>query len=790
MALESETPPPAAESGSPAGAAVADHGHPVEAPPPEDEHPSLSEPKVQAAGAPSVYHAMKFVARQTGLARGLTVLTNLNQADGFDCPSCAWPDPPADHRSAFEFCENGAKAIASETTRLHIDRHFFARHSVAELAEHSDHWLEQQGRLVEPLVLRPEGTHYEPITWDEAFRLIAEELNALDSPDRALFYTSGRTSNEAAFLYQLFVRQFGTNNLPDCSNMCHESSGRALQATLGIGKGSVQVDDLLEADLILLMGQNPGTNHPRMLSVLQRAAERGAHLIAVNPLREAGLQAFAHPQTVRGMLGFGSPISEAYLQIRINGDQALLRGLCKALWNEERQRPGEAVDRAFIETYCEGFDAYVNLLETTTWEEIETLSGIPRVEIERVASIAASTDRIICCWAMGLTQHRNSVPTIQEIVNLLLMRGAIGKRGAGVCPVRGHSNVQGDRTMGIGEAMPDAFLDALGREFRFEPPRRHGWDTVHAIRAMHDGAASVFFAMGGNFLSASPDTAYTADALRRCRLTAQVSTKLNRSHLVTGRTALILPCLGRTERDIQEGGEQFVTVENSMGVVHPSHGRVEPAGPQLLSEPAIVARLAVATLGDRTTVPWMWLAADYDRIRDAIERVVPGFENYNRRVRQPGGFALPNPVRDRVFPTHDGKAHFTASPLTGLSIASGELVLMTIRSHDQFNTTIYGLDDRYRGIKHGRRVLLMNPDDMKDRGLKTEQFVDITSHFQGRTRSAAHFLAIPYNIPRGCAAAYFPEANVLVPVESVAEISNTPTSKSVIVTVAASPQPG
>ncbi len=667
----SHSSPASGPAGAPSGQPLADHGHPCEEPPEEPDHPHLGRPKGQAAGAPSVFHAMKSVSRQSGLGRGLKILSNLNQDGGFDCPSCAWPDPPAGHRSRFEFCENGAKAIASETTTKRMDRQDFRRCSVAEMAEHSDNWLEQQGRIVEPMVLRPDSTHYEPISWDDAFTLIADELNALASPDEAIFYTSGRTSNEAAFLYQLFVRQFGTNNLPDCSNMCHESSGRALTDTIGIGKGTVQIEDFLKADLILLIGQNPGTNHPRMLSVLQGAARKGTHLIAINPLREAGLQAFAHPQSLKGMLGVATPLSERFMRIKINGDQALMRGICKALWNLDRPSPGTAVDREFLAAKTTGFDAYAAALGATTWEEIEDRSGVTRGEIEQVAALAATTDRIICCWAMGLTQHRNAVATIQEVVNFLLMRGAFGKPGAGACPVRGHSNVQGDRTVGIWEAMPDSFLDALGRTFNFDPPRHHGFDTVGAIRAMHEGKAHVFFGMGGNFLSASPDTAYTAEALRRCRLTVQVSTKLNRSHLVTGRRALILPCLGRSELDVQKGGEQFVSVENSMGVVHQSHGRFEPAGPSLLSEPVIVSRLASATLGDRTTVPWEWLVADYDRIRDRIEQVVPGFDDYNVRVRQPGGFYLPNPVKDGVFPTTDGKAHVTTAPLTGLELAPG-----------------------------------------------------------------------------------------------------------------------
>ncbi|MEW4568670.1 FdhF/YdeP family oxidoreductase [Tautonia sp. JC769] len=763
------------------------HGHPSDEPPTAFSGLHLKKAEHKAAGPEAVYHAMKKVTREAGLVRGLNILTHVNQDGGFDCPSCAWPDPEPGERTSFEFCENGAKAVAAETTTKRVDRAFFARHSVADLAAHGDDWLDAQGRLAEPMVLRPGATHYEPIAWDDAFRLVADELNALASPDEAVFYTSGRTSNEAAFLYQLFVRQFGTNNLPDCSNLCHESSGAALGMTLGVGKGSVHLDDFAKADIILLVGQNPGTNHPRMLTTLQNAVEHGAKLVAINPLKEAGLLAFAHPQQVRGMLGFATTLADTYLQVKINGDQALFRGLAKALFDEMLHERGDAIDRVFIDEHTSGFDAYREVVGQTTWAEIVRLSGIDREAIEALARRLAETDRIICCWAMGLTQHKNSVATIQEIVNVLLLRGALGKPGAGVCPVRGHSNVQGDRTMGIWERMPDRWLDRLGAAFNFDPPRHHGFDVVQSIRAMHEGKARVFFGLGGNFLSASPDTHFTAEALRRCRLTAQVSTKLNRSHLVTGHTALILPCLGRSERDAQGGAEQFVTVENSMGIVHPSHGGFSPASPHLLSEPVMIARLARATLRERSTVPWEWLVEDYDRIRDAIERVVPGFDNYNERVRHPGGFALEHPVRDRRFPTRDGKAHFTPSPVTGIEPEPGQLLLMTIRSHDQFNTTVYSRDDRYRGIRNERRVVFLNREDMHDRGLEPQQSVDLTGiDAQGRTRVARHFRAIPYDIPRGCAAAYFPEANVLVPIDSTAEISNTPTSKSIVITVAPS----
>ncbi len=751
--------------------------------PPEPDPPGVGEPKTAAAGLTAVVKSMAHVWGQAGLLRGTRALALLNQVSGYDCPSCAWPDPDGD-RSFAEFCENGAKAVAWEADTRKADRDFFARWSVEELARQSDYWHGQQGRLTEPLVLRPGATHYEPIAWDDAFRLIAAELNALGSPDEAVFYTSGRTSNEAAFLYQLFVRQFGTNNLPDCSNMCHESSGSALGPTLGLGKGTVRLDDFEKAQLILILGQNPGTNHPRMLTALQKAKRNGARIVAVNPLAEAGLLAFRNPQEVGGLLGFGTPLTDTYLRVRVGGDAALLQGLMKALVALG------ALDRTFIAERTEGFESLRSYLDGVSWDFVTGQSGIPREQVEDVARQLAACERIIACWAMGLTQGPNAVGTIRDLVNLLLLRGAVGKPGAGLCPVRGHSNVQGDRTMGIYEKPSAAFLDALGREFGFDPPRHPGYDTVEAIRAMRDGRAKVFFALGGNFLSATPDTVTTAAALRNCRLTAHVSIKLNRSHLVTGRTALILPCLGRTEIDRQASGPQFVTTENSMGVVQMSQGRLPPASPHLLSEPQIVARLAVATLGSRSTVDWLGLVADYDRIRDRIERVIPGFTDYNRRVRQPGGFYLPNGPREGRFTTDTGKARFTVNPAPENRLEPGQLVMMTIRAHDQFNTTIYGLDDRYRGITRGRRVVLLNAEDLRERGLRAGDVVDLVSHFRGQTRTAPRFTVVEYDIPRGCAATYFPEANVLVPLDSVAETSNTPTSKYVVITVRPSGQAG
>ena len=735
-----------------------------------------------AGGVPAVVSALKFALREAGAARGARTLLRVNQKDGFDCPGCAWPDPEGE-RSIAEFCENGAKHVADEATTKRVTPEFFKRHSVAELSRQPDQWLNAQGRLTHPVVLRRGSDHYQEISWDEAFRLVAAELNTLASPDEAAFYTSGRTSNEAAFLYQLFVRQFGTNNMPDCSNMCHESSGTALTTTIGVGKGTVTLEDFNRAELIFVVGQNPGTNHPRMLTALRAAKQRGCKIVHVNPLPEAGLLRFKHPQEIADVLGSGVSLSDLFLQVRINGDVALLKGLMKEVLEEESCRPGEVLDHDFIREHTAGFDEFARALDEVSWDDIVEQSGVVREQLREAARLFINSPRTIVCWAMGLTQHKNAVANIQEIVNLLLLRGQIGKPGAGVCPVRGHSNVQGDRTMGVWDRPTPAFLDALAREFNFEPPREHGLDTVGAIKAMHEGRVKVFFALGGNFLSAAPDTEFTAGALRRCRLTAHVSTKLNRAHLVTGEQALILPCLGRTERDVQASGEQFVSVENSMGVVHASRGTLAPASEHLLSEARIVARLASATLRGRGTVDWLALADDYDRIRDLIARVIPGCDDYNRRVRAPAGFSLPNHAREGRFVTDTKRANFTVHELPRLALAPGQFLMMTVRSHDQFNTTVYDLDDRYRGIHHERRVVFLNREDVREAGLDEGQAVDLVSHFEGEERVARRFLVVPYDIPRRCAATYFPEANVLVPIGAVADKSNTPASKSVVITL-------
>jgi formate dehydrogenase major subunit len=746
-----------------------------------DEHDvEVSHRKEWAAGVPGVEWAMKIALDQMGPTRTTRTLLKLNQKNGFDCPGCAWPEK--EHRHVAEFCENGAKAVAEEATKRMVGRDFFAAHSVQELAAKTDWWLGQQGRLIEPM-LKPAGhDHYQPIGWDEAFDLIATELRCLDSPDQATFYTSGRTSNEAAFVYQLMVRGFGTNNLPDCSNMCHESSGSALTAAIGVGKGSVQLEDLEAAELIIVMGQNPGTNHPRMLSTLEVAKHNDAVIVAVNPLPEAGLIRFHNPQKASGVVGKGTVMADDYLQIRLGGDLALLLAVGKLLMEAEDAAPGTVVDRPFVEQYTAGFEDYAQHVRTLDLAELIAATGLAEAQIRALADRMLASKRTIVCWAMGITQHKHAVATIREIVNLLLLQGNLGKPGAGVCPVRGHSNVQGDRTMGIFEKMPEAFLDALGREFSFEPPRKHGHDTVDSLRAMRDGEVKVFMAVGGNFVRATPDTTQSEAAMRGCKLTVQVSTKLNRSHAVCGETALILPTLGRTDRDLQATGQQQVSVEDSMSRVHRSTGTLTPPSAHLLSEVSILCRLADRLVGRRIDAPWMEFEADYRTIRERIARIVPGFADFEEKLARTAGFELPHAARSRKFPTPTGRANFAVSPLWYPQVPPGRLLLQTVRSHDQYNTTIYGLDDRYRGIKGGRRVVFVNPGDLASLGLADGVMVDLVSEFtDGVQRRAEDFRVVSYDTAPGCAAAYYPETNVLVPLDSVADVSNTPTSKSVVI---------
>ncbi|RZE69073.1 hypothetical protein C0R01_01530 [Streptomyces albidoflavus] len=743
---------------------------------------SVTPPKTWATGVPAVTHALEYALGQTSVRRTALTLLNINQAKGFDCPGCAWPEPAPGKRHRNEYCENGGKHIADEATSRRVTAGFFREHSIAELDAKSDYWLNQQGRLTEPMIKRPGATHYEPVGWDEAFGILADELRSLASPDEALFYTSGRLNNEAAFLLQLFARAYGTNNLPDCSNMCHESSGSALGETLGIGKGSVSLDDIHEADLVFVVGQNPGTNHPRMLSALEETKRNGGQVVAVNALPEAGLMRFKHPQKARGVIGRGTEIADQFLHIRAGGDLALFQALNLLLLEAEDEAPGTVLDHAFIASDTTGFEAFAEHARKTRWEDVLEATGLTREEIEEVHRRVLAGRKVIVCWAMGLTQQKHGVPSIREIVNFLLLRGSIGRPGAGVCPVRGHSNVQGDRTMGVWERMPQEFLDALGREFSFTPPAHHGLDAVDSIRAMRDGRASFFLGVAGNFVRATPDSEVTEAALRRCRLTAQISTKLNRSHTVCGETALILPTLGRSDRDVQEGGLQFYTVEDSMSEVHASRGRLAPASPHLLSEVAIISRLARRTLGDEPAIPWEEFERDYGTIRDRISRVIPGFEEFNARVDRPGGFTLPNPVNEGVYPTPSGKAVFTRNEFTMLRAPEGHLILQTLRSHDQWNTVPYAMNDRYRGIHNARRVVLVNPADLAALGLADRDLVDLVGVWEdGRERRAPAFRVVSYPTSPGSAAAYYPETNVLVPLDSVADISNCPTSKGVVV---------
>ncbi|WP_437226950.1 FdhF/YdeP family oxidoreductase [Planctomicrobium sp. SH661] len=745
-------------------------------------------PEKKATGLPAVLHSFQFAWSEAGLVRGTLPLLQLNQKDGFDCAGCAWPDPDG-HRSAFDFCENGAKATAHESDQRRITAEFFAQHSVEELSRESDYWLEQQGRLTQPVLLREGATHYEPVTWEEAYSLIGEKLRSLNSPHEAVFYTSGKATNEAAFAYQLFVRQLGTNNLPDCSNMCHESSGAALTKTFGFGKGTVKLDDFPKAQLVLVVGQNPGTNHPRQLSALQAAKRAGAKIISINPLPEAGLLSFMNPQEPLGLLGVGTKLTDLFLQVRINGDIPLFKGFLKYLVEADDRERGSAINWDYINQHTTGVEELLADVRAANWDDLVQGSGIPREQIETAAEWIRTNDRIILCWCLGVTQHNNGTQTVQEMMNLLMLRGAIAKPGAGPCCVRGHSNVQGDRTMGVWERPTPAFLDRMKDAFNFEPPREPGYDAQEAVMAMHENKVRVFVSLGGNFLMALSDTRFTARALRNVDLMVRIGTKLNRADLVVGGQSLILPCLGRTEVDVrpavngQPAREQFTSTENSMGVVQWSRGRFAPASDELRGEVEIICRMAHATLRDRTTVDWLAWANDYDLVRDGVSKAIPGFENYNHDVRQPGGFYLPNPPRENVYPTPTGKATFTVNPLPQLELEADQLAMTTIRSHDQFNTTIYGLHDRYRGLHYERRVVMMNIEDIRRRGLKPKQKVDVTSHYAGQERTVKSFVVVEYPIPVGNAAMYYPEANVLVPIASTDSVSNCPSFKSTPITV-------
>lgn len=749
------------------------------------QHLKVTKPYTWAAGVPAVTAAFANILEQTGAVRGPGALFKMNQKGGFDCSSCAWPDPDDDRSPIAEYCENGAKALAEEATTKKLLPDFFAENSVADLAKLDDMSIGKKGRIAQPMYLPIGATHYQPISWYDAFHKIGQKLNSLSSPNEAAFYTSGRTSNEASFVYQLFVREYGTNNMPDCSNMCHESTSVGLAEVIGIGKGTVTLNDFYDTDVIIIMGQNPGTNHPRMLTALEKAKNKGSKIIAINPLHEAGLMAFKNPQTVKGVMGFSTQLADLYLQVQINGDMALLKAIEKLLYDAELQEPGKVFDRDFIEKSTTGFDELIEEIKLFDVDALCKAAGVPVEQVKQAAEMLKYKSRIIICWAMGITQQKNGVDTVKEIVNLTLLKGSIGKAGAGLCPVRGHSNVQGNRTMLIFDKPKKKQLDKLQEVYGFEPPREHGFDVVDSIKAMHEGKLKVFFGMGGNFLSATPDTTFTAEAMRRLDLSVHVSTKLNRSHLVHGKEAIILPTLSRSDKDVLNGEDQFISCENSMGVVQMSKGILEPVSAELLNETRIVCELAKATLVDRTVINWDRFGNSYDAVRDDIGKVIPGFENYNQRVRLPGGFYLPNPPREGKFETElfKNKAVFTKTQLPDHQLAADEFMMTTIRSHDQFNTTIYGMEDRYRGIHNERRVIFMNPKDIAKAGLLQGDKVDIFNYFDGIERVARLFIVVPYSIPERNTATYYPEGNVLIPINSVALKSNCPTSKLVFIKI-------
>tara|TARA_R110001583_G_scaffold10782_7_gene49581 strand:- start:11893 stop:14172 length:2280 start_codon:yes stop_codon:yes gene_type:complete len=742
-----------------------------------------------AGGWGALKSSAKHLIQSEDAAKNVKALLRANQPGGFDCPGCAWGD--SEQAGKIQFCENGVKAIAWEATSKRVDRSFFKQYSITELQQWDGHSLEKSGRLTEPMYYDGESDHYQPISWEDAFSVIGNSLQQLSSPNEALLYTSGRASNEVAYLYQLFGRVLGTNNFPDCSNMCHEASGIGMKNSLGTGKGTVTMDDFTKADAIFVFGQNPGTNHPRMLGTLREASKRGAKIVSINNLKERGLQKFSDPQSPKDMIFLtGTTISQYYFTPRLGGDMALLRGVAKCLF-ERFEQDKSILNTDFIEKNCHGFDAYKRSVYSSDWDKILYQCNLSREEIEQIATIYASSDNVIFTWAMGITQHRHSVATVRELINVLMLRGNIGKPGAGACPVRGHSNVQGNRTVGINENPPMDFLDALEKRYTFAVPRDHGFNTVDSIHAMLEGKAKVFIALGGNFSAATPDTERTHQALKKCDLTVQISTKLNKSHVITGKRALILPCLGRTEIDRQMSGEQCITVEDSMSMVHSSTGQNEPASDTIRSETAIVGAMAMASVGDKI-VDWTKLASDYALIRQEIAAVIPGFEDYNARIKIGRGFYLQNPAAQRQWHTPMKKATFSddnlpeqlaherAQSLTKKPV----LTLQTLRSHDQYNTTIYGMDDRYRGVYGERNVIFMNADDINKHALKNGDYVKITTISNDSIeRSLSNFKIVEYSIPSGCIAAYYPETNPLVPLESIADDCGTPTYKSIAVSI-------
>lgn len=737
-------------------------------------------PKSYAGGMDSVLSSLSYLIKETGLRRSRKIIANLNQKGGFECPGCAWPNPDK-FRSHFEFCESGAKNLSSEATLKLLNAGFFEKWAVHDLLMTSEYWLEQQGRLTEPMILEEHATHYRPISWDDAFRIIAKELKSLSHPDEAVFYASGRTSNEAAFLYQLFARTFGTNNLPNSANLCHEPSGKALSKSLGFGKSSVTPIDFTKADAIFLFGHNPGSNHPRMLKSLQAATRNGSRIVAVNPMPEASLLGFADPQEASSWFGKQTSMAHLFLQPVINGDMALVRGIVKAILESE-EHSGGILDHNFIDTCTSGFNHYRKMVHETPWDLLVSASGVEKNQMFEAAAIYTSAKRVIASWCLGITHHRNAVETIREIVNLMLLRGNIGKPGAGVCPVRGHSNIQGMRTAGVGENLPAPFLDAIEKQFQITVPRRPGLSVIPAMKSMATGHAKVLVSLGGNLASAIPDTVFAEHALRKCRLTVMISTKLNRSHLVTGQKALILPCLTRSEMDIQNEVEQMITIEDAMGKVGFSMGCLPPASAALRSEVSIIAEMARMTLDPCPAIDWRRFGKDYQFIRSSVARVIPDFCNLDKTDQVKRGFYLRNPLRDRIFNTSDNKAQFSSHPLEMVVPEAGELMLMTIRSHDQFNTAVFGLNDRYRGIVNERRVLFMNRNDMDERHINPGELVDVTSQYDHVERKLEGYYAIAYPIRKGCVAAYFPEANALTSINNTSEC-DTPAYKSVRVTI-------
>lgn len=748
----------------------------------KEKGPGLGKIKKSAVGLPAILSTLNIGLFDIGPKKSIRIMRKMNQFDGFDCPGCAWPDPD-DERTPFgEYCENGIKAIAAEADSKLIHADFFKKHAIEELKLKTEMELGKLGRIAEPLIKKPGDTHYAAISWEDAFSLIGKNLNALSSPDQAVFYTSGRTSNEAAFMYQWFAREFGTNNLPDCSHLCHESSAKAMINTVGISKGSVTLVDFEKTDLVIILGQNPGSNHPRMLTSLEKCKKNGGKIISINPIPEAGLTAFKNPKKLFKVFGKGTVLSDLYLPVTINGDIPLLKAILQLLFYEERKRPDSAFDIPFIYEKTTGYEAFANHLLEQDFNILADASGVERALIKQASEMIRKSKKIIVCWSMGLTQHENAVENIQEVINLLLVKGAFGKEGSGPCPVRGHSNVQGDRTMGITEAPTATFLKNLKEVAGFNPPEKVGYTVVEAIKSMENRKAKVFVSLGGNLASAAPDASFTARALQKCTLTVQISTKLNRSHLETGETALILPCLARSEKDISNGNIQLVSTENAMGIVQSSKGVLPPCSPQLKSEPEILAGIARHTLPESKTL-WKSWASNYDEIREVIEKVIPGFQEFNTRLRKKGGFVLPNSLRDNTFPTPTGKAMFTINQVPKLSLPKGSFRMMTIRSHDQFNTSVYGLLDRYRGIKNDRKIVMMNKKDMEALGLKSKQKVNLVNPISPETLRLSGFSVVPYPIPVGCIATYFPEANALISIQHTAKTSQTPIYKSSVITV-------